>query len=129
MFDENIYYDKNKVFVVLMISMLFQHYLQKRQIFAGVIISGNDNNLLLGLKKTGFGRGLWNHSFVGKVERGEEIEEAARRELEEESGLTVEKDQLEKVGYFEYEFQDKVQTYHCILSIQHLTHSRQYILD
>ena len=85
MFDENIYYDKNKVFVVLMISMLFQHYLQKRQIFAGVIISGNDNNLLLGLKKTGFGRGLWNHSFVGKVERGEEIEEAARRELEEET--------------------------------------------
>ena len=117
MFDENIYYDKNKVFVVLMISMLFQHYLQKRQIFAGVIISGNDNNLLLGLKKTGFGRGLWNHSFVGKVERGEEIEEAARRELEEESGLTVEKDQLEKVGYFEYEFQDKVPTYYCISTI------------
>ena len=42
------------------------------------------------------------------MERGEEIVEAARRELEEESGLKVELEQLEKVGYFEYEFKDKV---------------------
>ena len=34
--------------------------------------------------------------------------EAARRELQEESGLTVELNQMEKVGYFEYEFVDQV---------------------
>ena len=50
--------------------------------------------------------GLWNHSFAGKIEQGECPAEAARRELEEESGLVVQPDQLEKVGYFEYEFED-----------------------
>ena len=42
------------------------------------------------------------------MEAGEEVVEAASRELEEESGLTVELQHLEKVGYFEYEFVDKV---------------------
>ena len=66
------------------------------------------DSVLLGLKKTGFGSGLWNHSFAGKVEVGEEVVEAASRELEEESGLTAELQHMEKVGYFEYEFVDKV---------------------
>ena len=34
-------------------------------------------------------RGLWQHSFCGKVEEGESVVEAAVRELEEESGLQV----------------------------------------
>ena len=34
-------------------------------------------------------RGLWQHSFCGKLEKGESIAEAAVRELEEESGLQV----------------------------------------
>ena len=72
-----------------------------------MIIKGN-SQILLGFKKTGLGRGLWNHSFAGKVERDEEIVEAASRELEEESGLRVEVEHLEKVGYLEYEFKDKV---------------------
>ena len=76
-----------------------------------MIIKGN-SQILLGFKKTGLGRGLWNHSFAGKVERDEEIVEAARRELQEESGLTVELRQIEKVGYFEYEFIDKVGLLH-----------------
>ena len=42
------------------------------------------------------------------MEEGEEVVEAARRELQEESGLTVELNQMEKVGYFEYEFVDQV---------------------
>ena len=45
------------------------------------------NRVLLGYKKRGFGRGLWN-GFGGKVHPGESPEEGARRELEEESGLT-----------------------------------------
>ncbi len=50
MFKENVYHDKNK----------------KKQYFAGVLISKNDS-VLLGMKKRGFGSGLWNHSFAGKV--------------------------------------------------------------
>ena len=34
-------------------------------------------------------RGLWQHSFCGKLEKGESVAEAAVRELEEESGLQV----------------------------------------
>ncbi|NXJ89074.1 8ODP triphosphatase, partial [Corythaixoides concolor] len=57
--------------------------------------------VLLGLKKRGFGAGLWN-GFGGKVQPGESIEEAARRELLEESGLTV--DTLQKMGQITFEF-------------------------
>jgi 8-oxo-dGTP diphosphatase/2-hydroxy-dATP diphosphatase len=38
------------------------------------------------MKKRGFGEGRWN-GFGGKVRPGEGIEEAARRELEEEAGI------------------------------------------
>ncbi|KAM6299115.1 oxidized purine nucleoside triphosphate hydrolase [Aegotheles albertisi] len=57
--------------------------------------------VLLGMKKRGFGAGLWN-GFGGKVQPGESIEEAARRELLEESGLTV--DTLQKMGHITFEF-------------------------
>ncbi|KAJ3342935.1 Nudix (Nucleoside diphosphate linked moiety X)-type motif 1 [Gonapodya sp. JEL0774] len=51
--------------------------------------------VLLGLKKRGFGCGLWN-GFGGKVERGETILGGAMREVREECGLVTET--LEKVG-------------------------------
>ncbi|XP_062999033.1 oxidized purine nucleoside triphosphate hydrolase [Elgaria multicarinata webbii] len=57
--------------------------------------------VLLGMKKRGFGAGLWN-GFGGKVQPGETIEHAARRELQEESGLTV--DTLQKMGQITFEF-------------------------
>ncbi|CAN0403706.1 unnamed protein product, partial [Ectocarpus sp. 8 AP-2014] len=46
------------------------------------------NEILLGMKKRGFGEGKWN-GFGGKVESGESVEEAAKRELMEEAGLTA----------------------------------------
>ncbi len=46
------------------------------------------SKVLLGMKKRGFGAGRWN-GFGGKVEEGEDIEEATRREVKEEAGLTV----------------------------------------
>ncbi|XP_018588278.2 oxidized purine nucleoside triphosphate hydrolase [Scleropages formosus] len=57
--------------------------------------------VLLGLKKRGFGAGRWN-GFGGKVQPGETIEQAAKRELLEESGLTV--DTLDKIGNIKFEF-------------------------
>ncbi|XP_008849631.1 7,8-dihydro-8-oxoguanine triphosphatase isoform X2 [Nannospalax galili] len=57
--------------------------------------------VLLGMKKRGFGAGRWN-GFGGKVQEGETIEDAAKRELLEESSLTV--DALYKVGHIVFEF-------------------------
>lgn len=57
--------------------------------------------ILLGMKKRGFGAGLWN-GFGGKVQEGETIEEGAKRELQEESGLTAET--LHKAGHIVFEF-------------------------
>ncbi|XP_069425749.1 oxidized purine nucleoside triphosphate hydrolase [Ovis canadensis] len=57
--------------------------------------------VLLGMKKRGFGAGRWN-GFGGKVQEGETVEDGAKRELQEESGLTV--DALHKVGQITFEF-------------------------
>ncbi|XP_053327209.1 oxidized purine nucleoside triphosphate hydrolase [Spea bombifrons] len=57
--------------------------------------------ILLGMKKRGFGAGRWN-GFGGKVQTGETIEEAAKRELWEESSLRVET--LQKIGQIKFEF-------------------------
>ena len=56
-----------------------------------------NNQILLGLKKRGFAVGKWN-GFGGKVEVGEAIEDGAKRELLEESGLVATK--IEKIGFY-----------------------------
>lgn len=54
-----------------------------------------DNEVLLAMKKRGFGQGRWN-GVGGKVEDGETIENAMVREAEEEIGVTP--TSFEKVG-------------------------------
>ncbi|MEA3323508.1 MAG: NUDIX domain-containing protein, partial [Patescibacteria group bacterium] len=53
-----------------------------------LIIVFNENKILLGMKKRGFGVGKWN-GFGGKVEKNENIFESVERELLEESGLKI----------------------------------------
>ncbi len=63
------------------------------------LIRGNE--ICLGFKKRGFGAGNWN-GYGGKLEVGETIEDAAIRELKEESGVHVEKDALEQMALLEF---------------------------
>lgn len=58
-----------------------------------------ESRVLLGMKKVRLGAGRWN-GFGGKVERGEPIEEAAKREVFEEAGITVAG--LERAGVCEF---------------------------
>lgn len=53
-----------------------------------LVVVHDDQRILLGLKKRGFGEGRWN-GFGGKIESGERIEVAAQRELLEECNLTA----------------------------------------
>ncbi len=62
--------------------------------------------VLLGMKKRGFGAGKWN-GFGGKVEAGETIEAAARRELKEEAGIHAEN--LEHVGILDFSWEGKLE--------------------
>lgn len=78
------------------------------------LIYKNDK-ILLGFKKRGFGAGRWN-GFGGKVELGETIEEAAKREVFEESGLEIR--EIEKVGIIDFSFIDKNETFQAYQDLQ-----------
>jgi 8-oxo-dGTP diphosphatase len=59
--------------------------------------------VLLGLKKTGFGQGRWV-GLGGHIEPGEKPVAAAVREVEEESSLVVFPDALEHVATIQFRF-------------------------
>ncbi|OGG55116.1 hypothetical protein A3D62_00705 [Candidatus Kaiserbacteria bacterium RIFCSPHIGHO2_02_FULL_49_11] len=64
------------------------------------------SKILLGKKKERFGIGKWN-GFGGKIQEGETPEEAAVRELREESGLVAQTADLEKVAILKFYFNDE----------------------
>lgn len=63
-----------------------------------------DGKVLLAMKKRGFGMGKWNGPG-GKIEVGESIEDACRREMHEETGVVV--PVLESRGTIEFVFDGK----------------------
>jgi 8-oxo-dGTP diphosphatase len=65
--------------------------------------SASGPEVLLGLKKTGFGQGRWV-GLGGHIEDGEKPAEAAAREVEEESSLVVSSDVLEHMASIEFRF-------------------------
>ncbi len=62
-----------------------------------------DNQILLAMKKRGFGAGKWN-GVGGKVSEGESIESAAIREMDEEIGVKAELADLRQVGSIKFYF-------------------------
>ncbi len=65
-----------------------------------------ENKVLLAMKKRGFGEGNWN-GYGGKLNPGESVEDAALREIEEESGIRVPKENLKHLGTIDFYFTDK----------------------
>ncbi|CAK1595719.1 unnamed protein product [Parnassius mnemosyne] len=74
-----------------------------KKIFTLIFIR-QDNQILLGLKKRGFGQNKWN-GFGGKVELNESVMEAAVRELREESCLMCKTTDLKNIGHLEFTFE------------------------
>ncbi|KAF8947160.1 hypothetical protein BGZ52_008155 [Haplosporangium bisporale] len=70
-----------------------------------MVIDKDNQKILLGYKKRGFGAHLWN-GFGGKVEPGETVHQGALRELEEEAGITVESHKLQKAGILMFLFEN-----------------------
>ena len=61
------------------------------------------NNILLGMKKRGFGKGKYN-GFGGKLQENETVKQAAIRELYEESNLIAKEKDIEQIAILLFEF-------------------------
>ena len=64
-----------------------------------LVLLREDNRVLLGMKKRGFGAGKWN-GFGGKLEAGETVVEAAAREVREECGYDVPRSNIHQIQSF-----------------------------
>jgi mutator protein MutT len=70
---------------------------------ATLLLLLKDDQILLAMKKRGFGAGRYN-GVGGKIEPGETIEQALVRECQEEIGVTP--TTFEKVAYHDFRFPD-----------------------
>ena len=70
------------------------------------LLNDNTNEILLAMKKRGFGVGKIN-GVGGKVGKGETIETAAVREAHEEVGVVIQEKDLVKAGELVFHFKDK----------------------
>lgn len=67
------------------------------------------NQILLAMKKRGFGAGKWN-GYGGKVLPTETVEEALERETKEESGLSIRN--YRKIGFLTFDNVDRIVDMH-----------------
>lgn len=65
-----------------------------------------NNQILLAMKKRGFGANRWN-GYGGKAGEGESVLDAAVREIKEESGIDVKNEALRKVSEIDFVFPQK----------------------
>ena len=65
-----------------------------------------DDKVLLAMKKRGFGVGKWN-GIGGKLKDGENVSDAAIRELQEEIGVGVTNEDLHEAGTLEFVYKDR----------------------
>ncbi len=65
-----------------------------------------DDEIILAMKKRGFGVGKWNGPG-GKIKAGEDMLSATVREVEEEIGVKIDPADLEKVAENEFHFLEK----------------------
>lgn len=68
-----------------------------------VFVFNEKNQILLAMKKRGFGEGKWNGAG-GKLETGETIAQAASRELREETGVEIAPEKMESRGILHFYF-------------------------
>lgn len=81
-----------------------------------ICVVRHGRRVLLGLKKRGFGAGRWN-GFGGKVNDGESVEDAAKREVFEEIGVVL--NDLGHLGIIKFCFKakpNKILEVHAFLS-------------
>lgn len=74
----------------------------KKVLTLSVILDGK--RILLGMKKRGFGAGMWN-GFGGKVRAGETLEESFLRECKEEAGIVPQNAQ--ECAQFQFYYADE----------------------
>lgn len=67
------------------------------------LLKEDTQEVLLAMKKRGFGEGKWN-GMGGKVEEGETVEQAVIREAQEEIGVGIDEKNLTKRGEIEFSF-------------------------
>lgn len=76
----------------------------KPTILTNLCLIRKGDQILLAMKKRGFGVGRWN-GYGGKVVPPETIEECLIREVEEESGLKI--SDFHKIGFLRFENVDR----------------------
>lgn len=72
-----------------------------------VVFPLRDNEVLLGMKKRGFGAGWWN-GLGGKLELGETYADSSVRETHEEVGLNIEESDLNHAADIVFRFDGTV---------------------
>lgn len=83
--------------------------MEKKLLTLGLVVK--DGQILLGMKKRGFGEGKWN-GFGGKLEAGETLEQGLIREFEEETSLKISNPIKRGVFDFQYANEQKILQVH-----------------